>query len=421
MGKTLHLRAALLAIVAAAASYAMADTYNYSFQSQVFKEQGTQTLNEKSWKLETDAGYFGYSSDKGQQIGSGKNPAKSLTLSTADISGTITSITVNTSGASSTNATLTVSVGGQTFGKSYSLTSTATDATFSGSASGEIKLSYSQTSSKAIYIKSIAVEYSSGSMPPTPTPSVAYAESFAELKALEDGTEVSLYLSDENNARVTYVNGNRAFLRDATGAVCFSGFENILKLVYNQHLAGYIQGKKTTVDRITTFVPTSKTNASLLAVAEPVTEENVKPKVIAASELENHLGDWVAIADAKVTTDGYAESSTGSVKVVNTFNTSQYEQPAEGNTVNFSGIANYSPADGVILSPIYNQAVKRAGNPTSGMEMAFPPTPISLGIAGVKTTDASANTTIYNMVGQRMSPSQAQKGVFIVNGRKVIR
>ncbi len=52
-------------------------------------------------------------------------------------------------------------VGNQAFGNSYTLTKDATTATFSGSASGVITFNYAQTSTKAIYIKSITVTYTS--------------------------------------------------------------------------------------------------------------------------------------------------------------------------------------------------------------------------------------------------------------------
>ena len=73
----------------------------------------------------------------------------------------VTKIIVNTSGASSINATLTVTVGGTQIGSQIKLTTTATDYTFTSDTplTGEVVLTYTQTSSKAIYIKSISVTY----------------------------------------------------------------------------------------------------------------------------------------------------------------------------------------------------------------------------------------------------------------------
>ena len=138
-----------------------AEEYSYTFTSKQFSANGTKTLNSVNWTLAGGGNYWGYDGTKGQQFGSGNAPYKSLTLSTSDIKGTITKIVINTSGASSVNASFTVSVGGTQYGNSTKLTTSATNYTFEGSASGEIKFSYTQTSSKAIYIKSIAVTYES--------------------------------------------------------------------------------------------------------------------------------------------------------------------------------------------------------------------------------------------------------------------
>ena len=136
-----------------------AGEYSYTFTSKQFSANGTNTLNDVSWTLDGNGSYWGYDGTKGQQFGSGNAPYKSLTLSTSDIKGEITKIVINTSGASSIVGSCTVTVGGTQFGSAITLTKTATSYTLTGSASGDIVLSYTQTSSKAIYIKSIAVTY----------------------------------------------------------------------------------------------------------------------------------------------------------------------------------------------------------------------------------------------------------------------
>ena len=159
------LRLSLVALCTLFSTFTFADTYSYVFEEGVFKAAGTENLNGVDWTLETDAGYFGFDNQngKGQQIGSSKKPATTAVLSTSGISGTITSIKVNTSGASDIVATLDVTVGGEAFGDQYTLVRDATDVEFIGSATGEIKLNYTNSSSKAIYIKSIEVTYTSAS------------------------------------------------------------------------------------------------------------------------------------------------------------------------------------------------------------------------------------------------------------------
>ena len=146
----------------------LANPYTYTFEAKMFEGEGTQTLANAEWTLATDGGYFGYDRTKGQQIGSSSKPASTLTLTTADIPGTITKVVVNTSGANGIEATFSVSVGETEFQyandatgetTSATLTNTATDYEFTGSASGAITLSWANRSAKALYVKSIYVEY----------------------------------------------------------------------------------------------------------------------------------------------------------------------------------------------------------------------------------------------------------------------
>ena len=133
--------------------------YTYTFTKSQYSANGTKDLGGINWTLSGDGGYWGFDSTKGQQLGSGSKPYKTLTFNTEDIKGTIKKITINTSGASSINGSFTVTVGGTQYGSSTKLTTTATDYIFEGESSGEIIFNYTQTSSKAIYIKSIEITY----------------------------------------------------------------------------------------------------------------------------------------------------------------------------------------------------------------------------------------------------------------------
>lgn len=129
--------------------------------TQVFEDNGAQKIGDLSLTLNNDGGYYGSDPTKGQQVGSGSKPAKSMTLKT-NVDGIISKVTINTSGASSVSATVSVTVGGVAFkcggNESKSITTTATDYEFTGNSSGEIVITWSQTSSKALYFKSISVE-----------------------------------------------------------------------------------------------------------------------------------------------------------------------------------------------------------------------------------------------------------------------
>ncbi|MBR1846224.1 MAG: hypothetical protein IJ787_00730 [Bacilli bacterium] len=113
-----------------------------------------------SWTVTSDASESNFDGTKGIHYGTGSAAVSYLRLTTSGIAGTITGITVNASGASGTSAKLNVTVGGSAFGTEKSLTSTATDHTVTGSASGTIVVSLTQSSAKkALYCKSIEVTY----------------------------------------------------------------------------------------------------------------------------------------------------------------------------------------------------------------------------------------------------------------------
>jgi len=138
------------------------DPWDYTFGAKTWESAGAQTLDGHVWTMSGTGGeYFGYDATKGQQFGSGKNPYTALTLSCSDFSGTIASIDVYTSGASSIVGDVQVSVGGTSFGDAQALSATNTKYTFSleVGATGEVQISWSQTSSKAIYIKQIVVTF----------------------------------------------------------------------------------------------------------------------------------------------------------------------------------------------------------------------------------------------------------------------
>ena len=121
------------------------------------------SLGEVTWTVTSDAAESSFDSSRGIHYGTSKKAVSYLNLTTSDIKGTIKEIIVDASGASDTSAKLNVTVGGSAFGSEKSLTSTATEYTLTGSASGPIVVAITQASAKkALYCKSIVVTYSSG-------------------------------------------------------------------------------------------------------------------------------------------------------------------------------------------------------------------------------------------------------------------
>lgn len=156
----------LMTIFGGMSAWGATNTYTYTFTKSPGLTTGQTsynlTLEGVDWTLSSSAAINSFSFDtnnRGFQIGSSKKPSKDFTFSTTGIAGKITSITVNASTASSASATLTVKVNGTQYGDTKTLTTTATDYTFTGSETGKIEISYAQSTQKALYIKSITVEY----------------------------------------------------------------------------------------------------------------------------------------------------------------------------------------------------------------------------------------------------------------------
>lgn len=351
------LRLTTFLLLAVWASPANAETYTYEFTGKVFSENGTQDLGGVEWTLQTDAGYFGYNNTKGQQIGSGKKPATAITLSAEGITGNVTSVKIETSGANSTNAQLTVTIGEQTFGNTCSLTNTNTEYEFAGNAAGKIALNYTQTSSKAIYIKRITVEYDNG---PAPKP-VIEVKGLKALKDVEDSTEVHLYIADGDMARVLFADGEgNAYISDKDTKVFFKEIKTTPALRYNQHIAGYIYGKKTSTGDVTVLEATGKTNSETIVIAEPVTENDIVPTDISVDDCKNHLAGWVAIKETTVNGGKtMADGKTVSINNAHGLGAEQFFQmPYDNAIVDLSAIV--FPADGgnCELRPVYNRVEK---------------------------------------------------------------
>ncbi len=401
-----------------------AEEYSYTFAQKVFSANGTQSLGSVSWVLAGDGGYWGYDATKGQQFGSGSNPYKYLSLSTTGISGTVQSVKVNASTAKDATATMSITVGGTSYLSNHSLTTTATNYTGTGNSSGEIVISISQTTSKALFIKDITITYTTapaatveapvltdeftfwpvmndepsaqvtitpaagntvryttdGSTPSrtngtaitaattitigttTTVKAISYVGTqtsgvvsktytlgptvtgISAFKNMTNGTTARLYLPDANNARTLYVNGNDAFVRDNTGAICIYNVTTNPPLQYNQHIAGWIIGTYTNYNGLPEFTASSATNSCYLVIANPVTESDVEPVEIDAEGYESHHADWVTISDLEVSaasgsTATASDINSNTFAIYNKYNPAGYQLPYKGAIVDITGIA----------------------------------------------------------------------------------
>ena len=151
---TLFLSALLISMVS------MAATYTHTFASGELST-GDVTLSEVAWTTTMEGStFYGWdgSTSKGIQIGKSKEPCTSYTLKTSAFAEKITSVTVNASTASDGTATLSIMVGETAYLSAQALTTDATDYTATGSATGDLLISF-ENDAKAFYIKSITVTY----------------------------------------------------------------------------------------------------------------------------------------------------------------------------------------------------------------------------------------------------------------------
>lgn len=203
MQKKLFLKSLLAVMMISASAFLSAETYSYEFAEKQFGTSGEpKDLGGINWTIDavksdlaTQDPFFGYDKTKGQQFGSAKGCVSSAVLSTSDIQGSITSVTVETSGASSIEGTVAVKVGGEEFGTTVALTATSTPYTFNGSTTGNVEIIWTNSSAKAIYVKSIQVEYATGEVKVMrPVASVAegsyYEPISVELTCETEGTGI---------------------------------------------------------------------------------------------------------------------------------------------------------------------------------------------------------------------------------------
>lgn len=396
--------------------------YSYTFSGNEFNVSGQKvSLGSISWTLTTDGGYFGGTSEKGFQIGSSKKPARSLSLVSTGLTGNVTSIKVTTCGARNINATLSVSVGSETFGTPAALKSTPEELSFAGNATGEVTLSYRQTSSKALYISRIDI--TTGDTPAPKPEAVPTVTSIADFLALPSGREARLCLSVESDARVTFVYGQDAYIRDVTGALCLHGFAGQGTMVYNQHLAGCITGLRSSVGNMPVMAATEHTSMLRLLIADPVEEPNVQPVNITAAQLSQHYADWVTLSNLTMADASTGQDGTGTVRMADTFHQKGYQAPAAGDKVNASGIVTSSPADGDILSLAANTAKARAYNPTIDFTHVYPfMTPAVTNGIGAVGAHSAADVAVFDLSGRRVTTGTARlsKGIYIIGGHKTV-
>ena len=185
----------------------------------------------------------------------------------------------------------------------------------------------------------------------------------AAFKALANGTEVRLFLADEDNARVLHGHdGKQLYLRDNSGTLCLD-FDG--KAVFNpapahnQHVAGWIVGKKQAEAgySLLKLVATDNTTTDFLALAAPVTEPDTQPTIITPDgggnfDFSQNVGDWVKASNIRVGTNAAIENPFNTELVASKFEFRQL--------VDLSGIVLdcYDVGADTRVAPVYYNGIK---------------------------------------------------------------
>lgn len=219
-----------------------------------------------------------------------------MTLTTSGINGTITKIVVNASGASKTSAKLNVTVGGAAFGSQASLTSKAAEYTFQGNASGEIVVKLSQTSAtKALYVKSISVTYSTGSTSTATLTGISVTGTAADLWTGDEFTHEGITVT------ATY---DDASTKDVTNSCTYSGYdmstkgEQTVTVTYGEKTATYTVNVQTIGNTKETAYTATEAIALIDAGKGLKTPVYVKGKVSSIAQdwtsTNGYLSFWVS-------------------------------------------------------------------------------------------------------------------------------
>lgn len=175
----------------------------------------------------------------------------------------------------------------------------------------------------------------------------------AAFKALADGTETRLAISADAHARVLHGYNNKVYLRDNSGAICFDfGTTAVFNPapVHNQHVAGWIVGRKQTENGLPKLVATGNTTTDYLAMAAPVTEAATEPAAIIADAdghfaLSGNVGDWVSVSGGRI---------AASSMVSNQFGIQDYTEVYDGALVDVSAIVTANNQ----LAPVTYDGIK---------------------------------------------------------------
>ena len=352
---------------------AMADTYTYTFQKGdlEFNFPLTKSFNKVTWTINGTATEYNVTQtnldkDLGLQLGKSKNEIN-LNFSTDQIKGTITSIKVEAAVSSTRNpGNIIVTVGGKNYGSAEINSKPATAYEFTGNLSGKIDINFNNGTAKksAVYVKSITITYSAAKTGTFTLTTARYGTYYTEDAFVMPEGVTGYTITSEDGKTLKF---KEAY---AAGAVVPAKTALLLKAT-----------EKLTADKVYTYTIVNSTEVAptdnLLhgSVAEATTSvEGAKAYYKLANDEVDHLGFYYGAENGAAFTNGAHKAYLA----VMTETLSQMR-----------GFSFDSMTTGI------NHVVANA--------------------------EHAKSTVIYDLNGRRVnSLNAAAKGVYIVNGKKVI-
>ena len=264
------------------------------------------------------------------------------------------------------------------------------------------------TATGALYLTKILVTVAAkDAATVTPSYTVEYKEvsSLAEFNALENGTIAKLNL---NNAVITsgMVNGWGHYVQDATGGAHF--YCTGLDFEVNDAINGYVFVKKEFTQPGPRIAMTEYTNAAALEITHGATYTPVEGSLaeVATAANINRVVKLTGVA-VKGTAETEATITSGDQTLAISNGKTNYAP-----YVYKESLANVDFANATVVGILWINA--------TGTFKLYPlsiTNESSTGISTVNNADVD-NLQIYNLQGVRLN--QLQRGINIVNGRKVV-
>lgn len=220
MKKFLLFISCLLALGATSNAQSITSPYEYTFvkgTGNYFTATGNTTFNNVEWNLAVDwiaNEYFNFDGNNAaSQIGAAKNPASKVTISTNNISGTITGFSIEMWQTGKATYTGSISIGGTDVeinnSTAISLATKANSSAFTATGlnlSGEFKIEVSnsntaKTGNGAFEIKSIKIEFTEGPVTPpaVATPEIAIDENdMVSISCETEGADIYYTINGED-------------------------------------------------------------------------------------------------------------------------------------------------------------------------------------------------------------------------------